>query len=80
MALTDHYVLWSWALVLMVIATGPDPIPLLSEYSNSQLRAAVGLLVYRNQWIPVLENILPVHAYDRIRPTTFEDEIEAGLK
>jgi len=59
MALTDHYILWSWALVLMVIATG--------------------LFVYRKQWIPVLENVLPVHAYERIRPTTFEDEIEAGL-
>ncbi|KAA8911105.1 hypothetical protein FN846DRAFT_897758 [Sphaerosporella brunnea] len=46
MGLTDHYMLWSYALVL---------------------------------WIPVLENILPEQAYERLRPSTFEDDIEAGL-
>jgi len=59
MALTDRYMLWSYALVLIAFATG--------------------LYVYRNQWIPILENVLPQNAYERLRPSNFQDDLEAGL-
>lgn len=43
------------------------------------LVAATGLYVYRQHWFPVLSYVLPAHAYERINPPSFEDDLEAGL-
>jgi hypothetical protein len=43
------------------------------------LTAAAALYVYRNHWIPVLEYVLPEQAYERLRPSTFANDVEAGL-
>lgn len=58
MSFNEHYILWFWAFVLMVLSTG--------------------LYIYRVQWIPYLEQVLPKHAYQRLQPS-FSGDIEAGL-
>ncbi|KAI5815981.1 hypothetical protein BZA77DRAFT_66275 [Pyronema omphalodes] len=52
---------------------------MLWSYALVFMAAATALYVYRNNWIPMLANILPEHAYERLRPATFEDDMEAGL-
>jgi hypothetical protein len=40
---------------------------------------STGLFVFRSQWITALENVLPEQAYERIRPSSFSNDIESGL-
>ncbi|KAI5803263.1 hypothetical protein EDC01DRAFT_687544 [Geopyxis carbonaria] len=40
---------------------------------------STGLYVCRHRLIPILVTILPDNHYQHLRPTTFEDDAEAGL-
>lgn len=80
MAMTDNYILWSWAFFFMVLATSMSFLPssptlLQYDFDHSPL----GLFISRSHWIPILSNMIPEHAYHRLS-STFEGDIEAGLR
>lgn len=84
MAMSDNYILWSWAIFLMVVATGmssqpPSPGRSQHERSGQPNFSPIGLYIYRSRWLPFLSNIIPEHAYHRLNPS-FEGDIEAGLR
>ncbi|KAF8532981.1 hypothetical protein BDD12DRAFT_867623 [Trichophaea hybrida] len=52
---------------------------MLWSYVLVLMALGTALYIYRKQWIPILENVLPEGAYHRLRPSTFQDDLDAGL-
>lgn len=83
MAMTDNYILWSWAFFFMVLATSMSLLPtsptLLQYERSGPDHSSLGLYISRSHWIPFLSDIIPEHAYHRLSHS-FEGDIEAGLR